>query len=93
MYSPAGVIDLPLATEEKTFWFGFSVHSDEQALGRAFNIQIPPAITAKLLLAAPATVDLSSPTLVVEKIPSLASHLPGDWPNTMPPWAAGPNGG
>ncbi len=84
-FSPSGVIELPIAAAGSAYWFGFSVNSKEKELGRVFDFRIPPAVTAKLLVATPSTVELSSPTLVVERIASLANQLPEDWSSgTLP---------
>lgn len=89
VYSPGGDIELPTAAEGSDYWFGFSIHSQEQKTGRVFTFRIPPAVTAKLLLATPPSIELSSPTLVVEKVLSLASQLPGDWSSTTPQVGSG----
>jgi len=88
-FSPTGTLELPLVTDVSTYWFGFSLNSREQESARVFDFHLPPAIGAKLLLSAPSNVELSSPTVVAQKLSSLVEHLPASWPTTAFPSPTG----
>ncbi len=79
-YTPAGVVELNHRDGINDYWFGFSAMSTRQGNQRRFRFQVPPAATGKLLLSVPKTIELSSPTVVVERIASATAFLPKDWP-------------
>ncbi|GIW97068.1 MAG: hypothetical protein KatS3mg111_0401 [Pirellulaceae bacterium] len=57
-------------------WFGFSVVGE----GNQFDVRIPPAAAATMLVSTPQLVEIDSPDVVIERLDSLADHLPPGWP-------------
>ncbi len=82
LFSPSGGIELPIPVDQAPYWFGFSVSSQLRESERVFTFGVPPAVTGKLLLSTPTSVELSSPTLVIEKVTSLGDQLPNNWTGT-----------
>ncbi|MCA9133804.1 MAG: hypothetical protein KDA45_11645, partial [Planctomycetales bacterium] len=78
-FSPNGALELLLPGGKLKRWFGFSLHSAQRAQQRSFRLRLPAAASGKMLISAPASVELSSRQVVVEKVETPTSLLPGDW--------------
>ncbi len=79
-FTTSGQVELNHLIDDGEYWFGFSAKSIRQGATRNFSFQIPPATKAKMLLAAPLSVEISSPSVVVERIVAPLSQLPENWP-------------
>ncbi|MEO8270750.1 MAG: hypothetical protein ABI557_13585, partial [Aureliella sp.] len=89
-FTATGAVELqPLATIRES-WFGFSASSQSIENQHLFRFQIPVALSAKLLVATAANVELSSPKLVVQKLASPLAELPEDWPEGALQSTSGP---
>ncbi len=92
-FTAAGGVELRPSTTNTTYWFGFLASaqssSGSAATQRRFRFQVPPAPTAKLLIATADNIELQSNSVVVQKLAGLREELPEDWPDN----AAAPAGG
>ncbi|MEZ6152309.1 MAG: hypothetical protein R3C09_19590 [Pirellulaceae bacterium] len=79
-FTATGAVELQPLPMIQESWFGFSASGQSSANQQLFRFLIPAAPSAKLLLATAASVELSSPTLVVQKIATPQAELPKDWP-------------
>lgn len=79
-FTATGAVELQPSPLIHESWFGFSSSGQSSANQQLFRFQIPTATSAKLLVATAASVELSSPTLVVQKLASPLAELPKDWP-------------
>ena len=85
-FTASGGVELRPSTTNATYWFGFlaSGQSSSGSAGtqRLFRFQLPPAPSAKLLIATSESVELHSPSVVVQKLAGLREELPEDWPDS-----------
>ncbi len=88
-FTASGALELTLPSGNADHWFGFTTNSVERSSIRSFQFRVPLAIRGTMLLAAPANMELSSPTVVVEKIAAPTTCLPQDWSVASTP-SAGP---
>lgn len=73
---------------EFTGWFGFQSHPVQIAGGDRFDLELPPALQGRMLIATEPTLTLRSPQVVVQAIDSPLEHLPEDWGTNVPPSVA-----
>ncbi len=78
-FAPNGDIELILPDGDVERWFGFSVGSQRRASRQVFDLHLPAAPLARMLIAAPPAANISSGDVVVERIQDAAEFLPEGW--------------
>lgn len=78
-FSPQGHLEVALHSESQDRWFGFSASSISESSSRRFGLTLPPATSARMLIATPASMRLGSNSVVVDAIDAPTDHLPEDW--------------
>ena len=94
-FTASGGVELRPSAANNTYWFGFSASgqssSGSTGTKRRFQLQIPLAPSAKLLIATSSNIELSSPSVVVQKLAGVHGELPEDWPGSAPASSTGPS--
>ncbi len=76
-----GTLELSLDGGQQEQWFGFSMMADP-ATGPTFDVQLPVATSARMLISTSLMNELQSDQVVVERVASPSEYLPSDWPET-----------
>ncbi|MFK7734443.1 MAG: hypothetical protein AB8B50_00345 [Pirellulaceae bacterium] len=72
---------LVLRTESSPeVWFGFSLRADAVEQMDRFQVRIPVATRARMLIQTPNTVALDAESVVVRQVAMPSAYLPEDWP-------------
>lgn len=81
-YSTDGTTSLSKITGDANFWFGMSsVPSSSVGNQSIYNMRLPSATMARMLISAPESMQISSPDVIVTPISNPRDHLPESWPS------------
>lgn len=82
-FDTAGGIELSFQETSAERWFGFTKNARKTELGARFDMQLPAAALAKLIVSVPNNYLLRSDEVVVGPISELSGSLPLDWPTPL----------
>ncbi len=82
-FDAAGSIELTFKEALAERWFGFTKSAGKTEMGARFDLQLPAAALAKLIVSVPDSYSLRSDDVVVEPLPELDRGLPPDWPKPL----------
>jgi len=81
-YSVDGAATLSNIAGDTNYWFGLSASPlSNRGTQATYELTLPPATMAKMLIAAPETMVINSPDVIVTEIDDPSKILPGNWPS------------
>jgi hypothetical protein len=84
-FTADGSIEVDLSPSQFQLWFGFQAASIQRDSKRSFQLEIPRAAMAQMLISTDVGVRLSSTDVVVRPITAPTEYLPADWPTSLAP--------
>lgn len=81
-YSTDGTATLSRITGDTNYWFGMSSVPTANAGGRStYDMRLPTATMARMLVSYPESMQISSPDVVVTQVSNPRDFLPDSWPS------------
>jgi hypothetical protein len=79
-FESGGGLEVVYPSNAAERWFGFVNIAQPESEGRSFDIRVPAATLARMLVAAPRQYELSSADVAIEAIANPADYFPTQWP-------------